>query len=83
MSCDISKEQLMDYLYEELSEKKHLEIQQHLDTCSACRQELASLQTTSRIMQTWPNEEPSEKLKFVQQPTRLSEYLPRWSAVRR
>ena len=83
MSCNISKEQLMDYLYEELSEQQQLEIQEHLESCAGCREELASLQTTSRIMQTWPEEEPGEKLRFVKQPSRLSDFMPRWVSVRK
>jgi hypothetical protein len=73
----------MDYMYEELSDDRHLEMKQHLESCSACRQELGSLQSTSRIMQTWADDEPAQNLRFVKQPTRLSEFMPRWSGMRR
>ena len=68
MNCDITREQLIDYLYDEdirPNERKRLKI--HIETCPSCSQTLEELGSTSRILNAWRDEKPDMDLVFVQE----------------
>lgn len=73
MNCDITREQLIAYLYDEDShpnERERLKV--HIETCPSCNQTLEELGSTSRILNAWNDEKPNLDLVFVQ------EYQPLW-----
>ena len=68
MNCDITREQLIAYLYDEdirPNEPKRLKI--HIETCPSCSQTLEELGSTSRILNAWGDEKPNLDLVFVQE----------------
>lgn len=68
MNCDITREQLIAYLYDEdirPNERKRLKI--HIETCPSCSQTLEELGSTSRILNAWGDEKPNMDLVFVQE----------------
>lgn len=68
MNCDITREQLIDYLYDEdirPEARKRLKI--HIETCPSCSQTLEELGSTSRILNAWGDEKPDMDLVFVQE----------------
>ncbi len=75
MNCDLSKDKLMDYLYEEVTGAEKAEIETHLAHCSVCASELAQLRQTARVLNAWPDEEPNLNLRFVQEKIRFLESL--------
>lgn len=67
MNCDISKEQLVEYLYnDDLSSEDHQYLKDHIASCASCSQTLAELQTTSNMLKTWPDESPNLNMVFVE-----------------
>jgi len=86
MSCDITHEQLIDYLYDEdirPDERERLKV--HIETCPSCKQSLEELGTTSRMLNAWPDEAPNLDLVFVQerqsfwQNLRPTQFPRRWA----
>ena len=68
MNCDITREQLIAYLYDEdirPNEREHLKV--HIETCPSCNQTLEELGSTSRILNAWGDEKPDMDLVFVQE----------------
>ena len=67
MNCDISKEQLVEYLYnDDLSPEDNQYLKNHIASCASCSQTLAELQTTSNMLKTWPDESPNLNMVFVE-----------------
>jgi len=67
MNCDISKEQIIEYLYNDdlwPQDREHLTT--HIANCPTCQQTLAELQSTSNILKTWPDESPNLNMVFVE-----------------
>jgi len=65
MNCERSRELFVDYLGEELSRAEIPELQEHLKSCSGCRQELALLARTKSTLQSgWPDESIPQSLTF-------------------
>lgn len=67
MNCDITREQLIAYLYDEdirPNERERLKV--HIETCPSCSQTLEELDSTSRILNAWSDEKPDMDLVFVQ-----------------
>lgn len=63
MNCEETKHHLYDAA---LGEETSPELEQHLATCAACREELAALQTTRRLVaHGLTEEEPPRRLSFV------------------
>lgn len=56
------KEWLNLLVYDELEEKDRAEMQQHLDGCEACREELAQRKKLYSLFQSRPQSEPSDAL---------------------
>lgn len=68
MNCDITREQLIAYLYDEdirPNERERLKV--HIETCPSCSQTLEELGSTSRILNAWGDEKPDMDLVFVQE----------------
>lgn len=68
MNCDITREQLIAYLYDEdihPNERERLKV--HIETCPSCNQTLEELGSTSRILNAWSDEKPNLDLVFVQE----------------
>ena len=68
MNCDITREQLIAYLYDEdirPNERERLKV--HIETCPSCSQTLEELGSTSRILNAWGDEKPNLDLVFVQE----------------
>lgn len=68
MNCDITREQLIAYLYDEdirPNERERLKV--HIETCPSCGQTLEELGSTSRILNAWSDENPNMDLVFVQE----------------
>ncbi len=68
MNCDITREQIVAYLYDEdihPNERERLKV--HIDTCPSCSQILEELGSTSRILNAWGDEKPNLDLVFVQE----------------
>jgi len=65
MNCEESREAFVDYLGEELPKTEIRGLQQHLKSCSGCRQELALLAHTKSALQVgWPDESIPQTLTF-------------------
>jgi len=53
MDCQAIHEQLIDYLYDELTPEAWVRIEQHLLQCERCKEELAALQELSGALNQW------------------------------
>ncbi len=60
MKCPINKEDLLLYLYDELSEKDQEKIEKHLETCLSCGEILQEMAQVYRVL---GNDTPSQKEK--------------------
>ncbi|MCK5737544.1 zf-HC2 domain-containing protein, partial [bacterium] len=67
MNCDEAKLLLVDFLYDEIENKDRLQFEAHLSECDSCRQEVAALQSNSRILQKWDVETPRLNMLFLQE----------------
>ena len=67
MNCDITREQLIAYLYDEdIRPEARERLKIHIETCPSCSQTLEELGSTSRILNAWGDEKPNMDLVFVQ-----------------
>jgi hypothetical protein len=65
MNCEKSRELFVDYLGEELPKTEVQGLQEHLKSCSGCRQELSLLARTKSALQAgWPDESMPQSLTF-------------------
>jgi hypothetical protein len=60
MKCKKFKEQIVLYLYGELSEEERQALEQHLKTCSACSQDLAYTQSVFNLIDEADTQEAPE-----------------------
>ena len=59
MSCDEIQEQLFDFVYDEGGvSPANSEVQEHLRTCSACREQVDELKRTRKYLKLWKDEAP-------------------------
>ncbi len=63
MSC--SRDDLKSYLLGELSEPERRLLENHLDLCSDCGDELEKLRSTQAALRSLPQEEPPHRIAFV------------------
>ena len=79
MNCDITREQLIAYLYDEdIRPEARERLKNHIETCPSCSQILEELGSTSRILNAWGDEKPDLNLVFVQERQTLwQNLLPR------
>ncbi len=68
MNCDITREQIVAYLYDEdIHPNERERLKAHIETCPSCNQTLEELGSTSRILNAWGDEKPDLDLVFVQE----------------
>lgn len=63
MNCQQSTELFPDYLLGNLNEAAAAEMQSHLDSCAACREEAESLRAIWAKLESLPQEQPSETMR--------------------
>ncbi len=81
MKCDLSKEKLIGYFYNDLPEEEIKGVKAHLKNCAACKKELAEFSKTADILKTWPDEDPGLNLRFIREKGSLRSSLkPGWLA---
>jgi hypothetical protein len=74
MRCEEIQERFIEFVYDEGGVSPvNTEIQEHLRSCSACREEFEELKQTRRYLQLWKDESP---LRSVNLPVRNTE--PAW-----
>ena len=88
MNCDITREQLIAYLYDEdIQPDARERLKTHIETCPSCNQTLEELGSTSRILNAWGDEKPNMDLIFVQERQTLwqnllpTRYPKTWAAA--
>lgn len=64
MKCNVTNEQLMDYLFAESDDQEKKKLTQHLKKCERCSSEIKELQQTVDLMAKWPAIEPAEELSL-------------------
>lgn len=75
MTCELSKEQLIGYFYQDMEPSEKEIVEMHLAQCSACKSELEGLAKTTKVFRVWPDEEPQMNLVFEQ------EKVPFWKSL--
>ncbi|WP_162288543.1 HEAT repeat domain-containing protein [Tenacibaculum jejuense] len=63
MECKDVQEQLMAYVMNEVAESERVAIENHIQTCDACKTELANVQSFLDVMNAVEEEQPSNNLK--------------------
>ena len=63
MECKDVQEQLMAYVMNEVTKLERVAIENHIQTCGACKTELANVQSFLDVMNTVEEEQPSNNLK--------------------
>src|SRR5262245_36429825 len=81
--CD-DKDTLVAYLYGEIDPVVRHDLESHLRRCAACSDEVASLQSVRRDLESWVPPMPDLGFTIVRQPQAAAPVLtsPRWNAVR-
>lgn len=90
MKCDDTKLLLVDFLYDEIALEDAKRLREHLEICSACRNDYEALRRTSVTLRAWPDETPAQNLVIVE--PRLSwkeavkrvlypEHVPLWGRL--
>src|SRR5262245_11835027 len=92
--CGRIRNELSAYLYGELAAEGATALEQHLATCVACRDELAALRETRKLLERWETpriaEDPRELARSIAARARAEERsappvwrgrLVRWSAI--
>src|SRR6187431_1433198 len=78
-------EQLVSYVYEELSASGRVEFERHLSDCAECRQELAELRGTRHLLASWAPPQPEFNFHIVRgaappaAPPRRFAFVPQWA----
>ena len=75
MKCDLPREELIGYLYDEVDINKKAGIESHITACPSCTQALEELGRARNLMHAWPDEEPPASLVFA------PEKLPWWKGM--
>lgn len=76
MNCNEARELLPDFLFGELGEDRGRALAEHLEVCSACRREAASLREAAQALEKLPEVEPARRMVFVAAPERASGGVP-------
>ena len=82
-------EQLVSYVYEELSNSERLEFESHLSECAECRQGLAELRGSRQLLASWAPPQPEFNFHIVRgaaapalaapPPRRRLAFVPQWA----
>lgn len=75
MKCDLPREELIGFLYDDLDADQKAGIESHLNTCPSCKRALEELKRTGNLLRNWADEDPPASLVFV--PDRL----PWWKGI--
>lgn len=59
MKCDVAQQNIALAIYGELADDAAHELEQHLASCAACRQELEAVEGLHKAMSLYPMEEPT------------------------
>ncbi|RMD86237.1 MAG: hypothetical protein D6813_15185 [Calditrichaeota bacterium] len=62
MKCN--KDQIIDYLYEELSPQEKAQFEEHLSTCGSCQREVQALTSARNILKALPEEKSNIQIIF-------------------
>ena len=82
MRCEEIKERLIEFVYDEGGvPPENREIQEHLRTCSLCREELEELKQTRKYLQLWKDESPLQSVTLAGHRAAASR-KSRWNYVR-
>ena len=75
------RERLIGYLYDECDSSERAAVQQHLETCAECRDEIASLRSVREDVAVWEvPEHGSVWQPFAPaQPPRWWHHMPQWA----
>jgi anti-sigma factor RsiW len=68
MNCDEVRERTIDYVYGELSEDERASLENHLDQCADCREQLTLIQRPHGLLEKAANHEgaePTEKVSLA------------------
>lgn len=68
MKCNEMPEKLVTFLYGEMDETEAKAIENHLDSCVACRESYEELKSTSQLLNRWEAPEPDLNMIFVKDP---------------
>ena len=83
MTCKLSKERLISFLYEELTPDEQKDVEGHLSGCASCRKELAGLRSSRNLLSISKDEEPDLTLSFVQEKVSFFSFLKKkWASLR-
>jgi anti-sigma factor RsiW len=78
-------EQLVSYVYEELSASERAEFETHLSDCAECRKGLAELRGTRHLLASWAPPQPEFNFHIVrgaavpEAPRRRFAFVPQWA----
>ncbi|MFQ5754194.1 MAG: anti-sigma factor family protein [bacterium] len=75
MKCELNKEKLIGYFYQDLEPEEKRVTEEHLSHCETCKKELAELAKTTQLLRTWADEETNLNLKFVPENISLWRHL--------
>jgi hypothetical protein len=79
MSCEMSKERLTGFAYDDMEPGEREKMESHIADCLVCKQALADLGQTRGILGSWPDERPDMDLVFVREQRSLWRGLiPEW-----
>ncbi|MDE2886597.1 MAG: hypothetical protein OXR72_00160 [Gemmatimonadota bacterium] len=65
MKCDLPREELIGFLYDDVDADRKAGIVSHLNACPSCTQALEELKTTGNLLRAWADEDPPASLVFV------------------
>ncbi len=65
MTCEEVKLLWSDFLLGDLDEEQKAQVEEHLQTCSACQREFQEFKETLTVLKQWPDVEPARQLVFV------------------
>jgi predicted anti-sigma-YlaC factor YlaD len=82
MRCNEIREHLIDFVYgESVDSPSNADMQEHLRTCSACREEIEELKSTRKYLQLWKEEPPLRDITRYRQTT-VPRQNSRWRYLR-
>jgi predicted anti-sigma-YlaC factor YlaD len=85
MRCEEFQERFIEFIYDEGVASENVEIQEHLRTCTACREELEELRQTRKYLQLWKDEAPLQSMALARHkatmPRRFQWRYARYAAV--
>ncbi len=75
-TCELPREELVGYLYDEGDAERRAGIEAHIKTCPSCARALEQLGRTADLMRAWADEDPPASLVFA--PEKRPWWRARW-----